>query len=75
MAHRIRSPLLALVALLMLGVAADQECTRGTLAEGFCDTDGDLLVDVPTDPADWADPDTPSVRSPRRGRVRGPEGP
>lgn len=58
MIHRLRSLLLALVALTLLGVAAAQDCPRGTLAEGFCDTDGDLLADVPTDPAAWTDPDT-----------------
>ena len=35
-----------------------EECPRGTLAEGFCDVDGDLVADVPTDPELWLNPDT-----------------
>jgi phosphonate transport system substrate-binding protein len=40
------------------GAAFAQDCTRGTLADRFCDVDGDLVADIPTDPADWVDPDT-----------------
>ena len=40
------------------GTAAAQDCPRGDLDERFCDTDGDLLADVPTDPSEWLDPDT-----------------
>ena len=38
--------------------ALAQECERGTLDTRFCDTDGDMLADIPTDPADQIDPDT-----------------
>jgi len=38
--------------------AAAQDCPRGDLDERFCDVDGDLLADTPTDPADQLDPDT-----------------
>ena len=35
-----------------------QECPRGTLDKRFCDVDGDLLADTPTDPSQLIDPDT-----------------
>ena len=35
-----------------------QDCPRGTLDERFCDTDGDLLADIPTDPSKLLDPET-----------------
>ena len=38
--------------------ASAQECERGTLDKRFCDTDGDLVADTPTDPAEQVDPDT-----------------
>src|SRR5699024_5105333 len=31
---------------------------RGVLDAQYCDEDGDLVADAPTDPADWVDPDT-----------------
>ena len=37
--------------------AQGNDCERGTLAEGYCDVDGDLLADIPTDPAQLIDPD------------------
>ncbi len=40
------------------GVAAQEDCPRGTLDERYCDRDGDLIADLPTDPADLVDPDT-----------------
>lgn len=40
------------------GDAFAQDCPRGDLDERFCDVDGDLLADTPTDPADQIDPDT-----------------
>lgn len=40
------------------GAAVAQDCERGTLDDRFCDVDGDLVADIPTDPADWVDPDT-----------------
>ncbi|WBU56202.1 phosphate/phosphite/phosphonate ABC transporter substrate-binding protein [Paracoccus sediminicola] len=46
-------------ALLALGTAAQaQECERGDLDARFCDTDGDLIADIPTDEAQLQDPDT-----------------
>ncbi|MEM7170838.1 MAG: phosphate/phosphite/phosphonate ABC transporter substrate-binding protein [Pseudomonadota bacterium] len=38
--------------------AAAQDCERGDLDSRYCDTNGDLVADAPTDPADWVDPDT-----------------
>lgn len=37
--------------------AAAQDCPRGDLDERFCDADGDLIADIPTDPAQLVDPD------------------
>jgi phosphonate transport system substrate-binding protein len=34
------------------------DCPRGALDIAYCDRDGDLVADLPVDPADWADPDT-----------------
>ena len=34
------------------------ECQRGDLDERFCDVDGDLLADIPSDPSQQIDPDT-----------------
>lgn len=43
---------------LAFSTSAFAACERGTLDERFCDVDGDLVADIPTDPADWVDPDT-----------------
>ncbi|MFP7673836.1 phosphate/phosphite/phosphonate ABC transporter substrate-binding protein [Marivita sp. S0852] len=40
------------------GAASAQDCPRGTLDERYCDVDGDLVADIPTDAADLVDPDT-----------------
>lgn len=49
----------ALAALVMnVAPAAAQDCPRGDLDDRYCDVDGDLIADVPTDPADQIDPDT-----------------
>ena len=37
---------------------AQEDCPRGDLDARFCDRDGDLVADAPTDPAEWVDPDT-----------------
>ncbi len=39
-------------------VYAQEDCPRGDLDPMYCDRDGDLLADTPTDPADWVNPDT-----------------
>lgn len=35
-----------------------EDCPRGTLDERYCDRDGDLVADTPTDASKLADPDT-----------------
>ena len=37
---------------------AQEDCHRGTLDQQYCDRNFDLVADLPTDPADWVDPDT-----------------
>jgi len=37
--------------------AAAEDCPRGDLDERFCDVDGDLVADIPTDESQWLDPD------------------
>jgi phosphonate transport system substrate-binding protein len=49
--------LFGLFVALLTFAAAQEECERGTLDVRFCDEDGDLLADVPTDPAELVDPD------------------
>jgi phosphonate transport system substrate-binding protein len=46
--------------LLSMGSAAfaQEDCPRGDLDPMYCDRDGDLLADTPTDPADLKDPST-----------------
>ncbi len=51
----------ATVAMLLgMGTAAfaQEDCPRGDLDPMYCDRDGDLLADTPTDPAEWKDPST-----------------
>jgi phosphonate transport system substrate-binding protein len=59
---KLMTPLLSsaafVLALTIAGAAAAQDCPRGDLDERFCDVDGDLIADTPTDPADLVDPDT-----------------
>ncbi len=46
------------VALMSLtGGAMAQDCPRGDLDERYCDADGDLIADIPTDESQWIDPD------------------
>ena len=40
------------------GIASAQDCPRGDLDERFCDADGDLIADIPTDESKLIDPDT-----------------
>ncbi|MEL6644112.1 MAG: phosphate/phosphite/phosphonate ABC transporter substrate-binding protein [Pseudomonadota bacterium] len=48
----------AIALLALSGPTVAQDCPRGDLDERFCDADGDLIADIPTDPADLIDPDT-----------------
>ena len=54
---------LASVSALALGLALAapanaQDCPRGTLDERYCDVDGDLIADIPTEADALLDPDT-----------------
>ena len=46
------------VSLLTAGTLMAQDCPRGTLDSRFCDRDGDLVADAPTNPSEWVNPDT-----------------
>jgi phosphonate transport system substrate-binding protein len=49
---------LAAVALAATAALAQGDCPRGDLDKRFCDRDGDLVADAPTDPRQWVDPPT-----------------
>ena len=49
---------LGLLAALPSPLTAEEHCPRGTLDKLYCDRDGDQIADLPTDPADWVNPDT-----------------
>lgn len=40
------------------GSASAQDCPHGDLDARYCDVDGDLIADIPSDPAEQIDPDT-----------------
>jgi len=40
------------------GVSAQECSNRGDLDSRFCDANGDLVADAPSDPSKWLDPDT-----------------
>ena len=42
----------------LLALPALAECPRGDLDKRYCDVNGDLVADAPTDPSKWVDPDT-----------------
>ena len=46
------------LAMTFAGPVAAQDCPRGDLDDRFCDVDGDLIADTPTDPSELVDPDT-----------------
>jgi len=50
----------AVLAFGMLGAAntASAACARGDLDKRYCDTNGDLVADAPSDSSKWLDPDT-----------------
>lgn len=59
----IKSILMSTIAGVAMAIAAPlaasaADCPRGTLDERYCDVDGDLIADIPTDPAEQIDPDT-----------------
>ena len=56
---RLLSFIAALVgAIGMSAVASAQDCPRGTLDKAYCDRDGDLVADAPTDPKQLVNPQT-----------------
>jgi phosphonate transport system substrate-binding protein len=50
----------AAIGLLVQGApaAAQEDCPRGDLDERYCDRNGDLVADAPSDESKWVDPDT-----------------
>ncbi|WP_428640957.1 phosphate/phosphite/phosphonate ABC transporter substrate-binding protein [Roseibium sp.] len=48
----------AIFSVLSMTGAMAQDCPRGDLDKRYCDADGDLIADIPTDPAEQIDPDT-----------------
>ncbi|MGF1631011.1 MAG: phosphate/phosphite/phosphonate ABC transporter substrate-binding protein [Kiloniellaceae bacterium] len=50
--------LLALAGAWASPAAAEEDCPRSFLDAQYCDRDGDLTADLPSDPAEWLDPDT-----------------
>ena len=42
----------------MASTAVAEDCPRGTLDKRYCDRDGDLVADAPTDESKWLDPET-----------------
>lgn len=55
---KIIGSLVVISALIWAGTANAQDCPRGTLDTRFCDADGDLVADIPTDSSKLVDPDT-----------------
>jgi phosphonate transport system substrate-binding protein len=55
-------PIVVLALLALAGggppAAAQEDCPRGALDKRFCDRNGDLVADAPTDPGKWVDPAT-----------------
>ena len=41
---------------LLFTSSAFADCPRGSLDKRFCDRNGDLVADTPTDPSEWIDP-------------------
>src|SRR2546427_5271570 len=42
----------------LIGSAHAQDCPRGDLDKAYCDRDGDLVADAPTDPKQLVNPST-----------------
>src|SRR6202166_1132929 len=42
----------------LIGLAFAQECPRGDLDKAYCDRDGDLVADAPSDPKQFVNPST-----------------
>jgi len=48
----------AIAGIALAGPAGAQECPRGDLDKAYCDRDGDLVADAPTDPKQLINPST-----------------
>ena len=46
------------VGAMLLGAGGAQDCPRGDLDKAYCDRDGDLVADTPTDPKQLVNPST-----------------
>lgn len=57
---RLSSPATLMASALLLGISSQAmaECERGELDAMYCDTNGDMVADLPTDESQWVDPDT-----------------
>ncbi|MFZ7089980.1 phosphate/phosphite/phosphonate ABC transporter substrate-binding protein [Primorskyibacter sp. 2E233] len=47
----------AIAMMAFASAASAQDCPRGDLDKRFCDVDGDMVADTPTDESQWLDPD------------------
>ncbi|MBX3142551.1 MAG: phosphate/phosphite/phosphonate ABC transporter substrate-binding protein [Trueperaceae bacterium] len=56
--RRLAATLMALLLALVFQAASAQGCERGALDARFCDTDGDLLADPPTNASQYRNPST-----------------
>jgi phosphonate transport system substrate-binding protein len=60
--NRLFAACLGFAFLLVIGAmtpaAAQEDCPRGFLDKRYCDRDGDLVADLPTDQKKWVDPST-----------------
>jgi phosphonate transport system substrate-binding protein len=56
--HWLLAGLSALTISFAAGTASAADCPHGSLDVRYCDADGDLVADVPSDPAEQVDPDT-----------------
>src|SRR5687768_259435 len=50
--------LTAVLAAAALPAVAQDDCPRGALDRRYCDRNGDMVADAPTDPRQWVDPST-----------------
>ena len=53
-----------------VAVSAQEDCPRGTLDKAFCDRNGDLVADPPTDSKKLVDPSDADFLPTRRSKIR-----
>jgi len=56
--HMLVTAMAGVAALAFTASQASADCPRGDLDKRYCDANGDLVADTPTDPSKLADPDT-----------------